>query len=55
MAFIAKYMTVLGGQGKSLYSCVLRRGRGRSRKSLIDMMLERSCILMAGIELCKYA
>jgi len=55
MAFIAKYMTVLGGQGKSLYSCVLRRGNRRSRKSLVDIMLEQSRILMAGMGLYKSA
>ena len=55
MVFMAKNMASLDDNGKSLYSCVLRRGNRRSRKSLVDIMLEQSCILMAGMGLYKSA
>ena len=53
MTFMAKNMASLDDNGKSLYFCVLRRGRRRSRKSLIDMRMQWSCIPLAGIELYK--
>ena len=55
MAFILKFMTVLHNDRKSLYDCVLRREVCVSRKLLIDMMLERSYILMGGIRLHEKA
>ncbi len=55
MTFMAKNMASLDDGGKSLYSFMLWRDVCVSCKSLIDMMLEQSCILMAGIELYKYA
>jgi len=53
MVFMAKIMAVLNDGGKLLYVCALRRERPRLCKSLIDMMLKRSYILMAGIELYR--
>jgi len=40
---------------KSLGGCALRTQRGRPRKSLIDLRIERQCIPLAGIELYKSA
>jgi len=53
MTIMAKNMAGLHDDRKSLYSCVLWRKGCRSRKRLIDLMLERPCILMASMELCE--
>jgi len=53
MAVMMKYTAISDGSDKLLYACVLRRKGRLSRKSLIDTMLERSCILVTGMELHK--